>query len=359
MTSPPLAKAVPPQEALGAAVVAPRGRPPVIAAVGSALLLWTSFPPLGWHWLAWGALVPLFALVPSRRPAWTLYLSAWLGGFVFWALAVQWVRLCDESAWVAWLSMALALSAFWPLFLVLARHAVLRLKLPLMVAAPVVWVALEYVRAYILSGFPWYYLAHSQHAVLPVIQIADFAGSLGVSVLIAVVNAWIVDLLTLPLLLPGTERPQLTAAQVRRLATVAFLVFGTLSYGGYRLNSSKFRDGPRVALLQSKMVQRYYGPKDKEGPKAEQILAVYQRLIDRAVAATNKPDLIVWPETSYPYQYMQIALPASAPSVLKDPDSKNSVRGRGLHCGNASPPALRTRSSLTFAAGPTPWACRW
>ena len=59
---------------------------------------------------------------------------------------------------------------------------------------------LEYVRAYFLTGFPWYYLAHSQFRHLYLIQIADFTGSLGISFLIAVVNAMVVDLLTLPLL---------------------------------------------------------------------------------------------------------------------------------------------------------------
>ena len=52
-----------------------------------------------------------------------------------------------------------------------------------MMAAPIVWVGLEYGRAYFLSGFPWYYLAHSQFRHLYLIQIADFASSLGISLL--------------------------------------------------------------------------------------------------------------------------------------------------------------------------------
>ena len=192
------------------------------------------------------------------------------------------------------------------------RLAVHRLKLPLMLGAPIVWVALEYVRAYICTGFPWYYLAHSQHAILPVIQIADFAGSLGVSVVIVVVNAWIVDLLTLPLLRPGTARPRLTNAQVRRLVAVAFVVFGTLAYGSHRLSSSNFRDGPRLALLQSNMVQHL-----KDGHTHDETIAIYQRLIARAVGAPQKPDLIVWPETSYPYHFVQIAPDVSTATLTE------------------------------------------
>ena len=46
----------------------------------------------------------------------------------------------DESAWLGWLVMALALSFFWPLFLAFARLAVVRLRLPLMVALVTHWI---------------------------------------------------------------------------------------------------------------------------------------------------------------------------------------------------------------------------
>ena len=108
-----------------------------------------------------------------------------------------------------------------------------------MVAAPILWVGLEYVRAYVLTGFPWYYLAHSQHGVLPLIQIADFAGALGLSFLIAMVNAWWVDLLTLPLLRPTPAGPRLDPAQAVRLGGAGVLLAATLGYGAFRLG-----DGP-------------------------------------------------------------------------------------------------------------------
>ena len=281
-------------------------RLPVVQAVVSALLVWVAFPPADWGWFAWFALVPLFLLITSQRSAWSLYLGSWGGGFVFWGLAIQWVRLTDATAWVAWLAMALGLSFFWPLFLALARLAVHRLRLPLMVAAPIIWVALEYVRAYAVTGFPWYYLAHSQHAVLPIIQVADFAGALGVSFVIAVVNAWIVELLRSPLLRTTPTGSRFTTSQRFRLVGVLSLVVGSLLYGAFRLGTAQFRPGPRVALLQSNLVQSYKDPKSPDSHSAEQILAIYSRLIDRALAATQKPDLIVWPETSFPYHYVKI-----------------------------------------------------
>src|SRR4051812_40377926 len=82
------------------------GASPVTLAVVSALLLFLAFPTTNWHWLAWVALTPLLFLVRSPRRARSVYLGTWAGGFVFWSLAVSWVRLTDDTAWLAWLSMA-------------------------------------------------------------------------------------------------------------------------------------------------------------------------------------------------------------------------------------------------------------
>ncbi len=300
MPSAALAEAGPQPNALGGPSV-PTGRHPIVPALTSALLLWTTFPPADWSWFAWVAVAPLFFLVKSERPARSIYLATWAGGMVFWTLAIQWVRLTDPTAWLAWLVMALTLSAFWPAFMALTRLAVRRLNLPLMIAAPVVWVALEYLRAYVATGFPWYYLAHSQHAVLPVIQIADVTGSLGVSFLIALVNAWVVDLVTLPLLRPTPRGARLTPRQTIRLGVVVGMLGLALAYGTYRLHSANFRKGPRVALLQSSFVQRY-----KEGKSPAELNAIYSRMVARAGRAEPRPDLIVWPETSYPYSYIAV-----------------------------------------------------
>ena len=109
---------------------------PLVAGLSSGLLLWSAFPPVEWSWLAWIALVPLFWLVIQKGRTLRLYLGAWAGGLVFWLLSVQWVRLTDPTAWLAWLAMALIFSLWWPGFLALARLAVFRLKLPLMMACP-------------------------------------------------------------------------------------------------------------------------------------------------------------------------------------------------------------------------------
>ncbi|QEH38201.1 Apolipoprotein N-acyltransferase [Aquisphaera giovannonii] len=292
----------------------PRDRPggrlashPLAAGLLSGLILWTAFPPLEWSWLAWVALVPLFWLAVQPRGRKLFYLSAWLGGLAFWLPAVQWLRLTDDTAWLAWLAMATFLSLWWPTFLGLCRVAVFRLRVPLMMAAPIIWVGLEYFRAHVLTGFPWYYLGHSQYRFLPLIQIADTTSALGVSFLVALVNACVVDLITLPLLYATPRGPRLRPRQAVGIAIAGGLVLAAVGYGSVRIASSSFRDGPRVALLQTNFEQRY-----KMGAEPELIRESIGRLVEKAAAGTPRPDLIVWPETAYPYRFIMVdpAVPA-------------------------------------------------
>jgi apolipoprotein N-acyltransferase len=284
-------------------------RQPIAAAIVSGLALWAAFPPMEWSWLAWVALTPLFGLAVEPVGRWRLYLAAWAGGVAFWFPSLQWVRLTDPTAWSAWVAMAAILSLWWPGFLALTRFAVFRLDVPLMIAAPILWVGLEHVRAFILSGFPWYYLGHSQYRALPLIQIADFAGALGVSFLIATVNALIVDLLTLPVLHRAPAGARLRPRQSVRLWYVLILIVGATAYGGFRLKNARFEEGPRVALLQTNVEQRY---KSHGDPRV--ILARVESMALKAASHDPRPDLIVWPETSYPYGTIEIdpATPADA-----------------------------------------------
>jgi apolipoprotein N-acyltransferase len=273
----------------------------VIAGPASGLLLWTSFPPLEWNGLAWVALAPLFWLVILHEVRWKAYLGAWLGGLVFWLLALQWLTLLDVGGFAGWVVMALVFSLWWPLFLAVARLAVVKLRIPLMMAAPIVWVGLEFGRAYFLSGFPWYYLAHSQFRHLYLIQIADFASSLGVSLLVAIVNAMVVDLFSLPLLGRSRDGFRLSRRQYVRLCVVTFLLGMTLCYGAFRVSNARFIDGPRLALLQSNIEQKH-----KNTGQGDSIMAEFSELVERALGRRTRPDLIVWPETAYPYGFITV-----------------------------------------------------
>ena len=66
------------------------------------------------------------------------------GAWSFWLLALEWVRMSIPAPGSGWILMALLFSLWWPGFLALTRWAVFRLQIPLLLAAPIIWVGLEY-----------------------------------------------------------------------------------------------------------------------------------------------------------------------------------------------------------------------
>ena len=169
---------------------------PFFLTLVSALLFWLAFPPADRGYLGWVAMVPLVLVVLNRkRPRWQIYLSTWLGGMVFWHLAISWVNLAAPSAWLGWTIMASFLSLGWLLVAGLARMGVIGLGLPPLVVVPVALMVEEYYRAFTATGFPWYYLGQTQYRFTAMIQVADVAGVWGVSLLVALVNVALAGLL--------------------------------------------------------------------------------------------------------------------------------------------------------------------
>jgi apolipoprotein N-acyltransferase len=267
--------------------------------LASGFILWLSFPPVGWSLLAWVALVPLLTLlrVPWRsRP---IYGPAWAGGLVFGLLAVQWIRLADDtglSGYYGWWALALYLSLYFPAFLFVLRIAVLRFRVATTLAAPVVWVGLEWLRSWFATGFPWYYLAHSQYRWLTLIQISDLTGAYGVSFLVALVNAWLVDLLAVPLMQPGPRGSQFAPAQLWRAGLVVAAFVATLGYGAIRVQPARDAGdevGVRIALIQTNVPQKV----KVDETQLEFVELQNADLLGRAIA--ERPQLIIWPETSF------------------------------------------------------------
>jgi apolipoprotein N-acyltransferase len=94
---------------------------------------------------------------------------------------------------------------------------------------PVVWVACEWLRATVMTGFPWLFLSHGLYRQLPLIQVSDLTGAYGVSFLAVLVNAVLVEWALQRWPAPG---PRSSARQLRAGAVVAVvLLAAALGYG--------------------------------------------------------------------------------------------------------------------------------
>jgi apolipoprotein N-acyltransferase len=303
----------------------------LLPALATAGLLYLCYFPVAWGWLGWVALVPLLCLVRSEARPRRIYLCAWASGLAFFVPVIQWMRVGDVWMYAAWLALAVYISLYVPAGIWLLRRLDRGTRLPLAATLPLVWTALEFLRAHLISGFPWYYLAHTQHDVLPLIQVSDLAGAYAVSVLVAAVNGVIFEWLyqwrrfrawfALPAEVPAAGLWKLTLP-----ATVVVCLFGAyLGYGCWRMGQGEFIRGPRLALLQGNIKQSIRneassGEGDSKNAK-KQIILHFNDLCMQAVRQQPRPDLVVWPETSFFSEWDDVAptLPAAQipPEVVR------------------------------------------
>jgi apolipoprotein N-acyltransferase len=287
----------------------------LLAALASALLLWACYFPLAWGWLAWVALVPLLSLVRSPARPRRIYFVAWVGGLAFFWPVIQWMRVADYRMYGTWAMLSTYCSLYFPVAVWLIRRLDRRTRVPLLVSVPVVWCGLEFLRSFLMTGFAWYYLAHSQHNFLPLIQISDLGGAYAVSFLVAAANAWLFELFCtqqwfrsffgIPAPAPATHGSWWGQPLVLQAAVLLGLVGATLAYGFWRLGQDCITPGPRVALLQGNLDQRLRNQVRSSREAATNMVGHYRSL--SRIAEARQPSLIVWPETSYSYDWPELA----------------------------------------------------
>lgn len=285
-------------------------------ALASGLLLWMCYFPLGWGWLGWVALVPLLSLVRAQTSPRRIYWCTFLCGVLFFAPILSWMTVADNRMIITWVMLSIYCALFFVVTIWLLRLLDGRTFLPLFITAPIAWIAMEWVRSWLLEGFAWYYLGHTQHAMLSLIQIADLGGVYLVSFLVVAVNGWLFDVLYQ---VPGLrerfvwqESSASSGLSVRRIPWRAGLILeaglliaafvGTVVYGTWRLGQNQFQHGPLIALMQTNLDQRIRneGTDPQQRQKVQtQIARHCDRLCRLAVSSAPLPELLVWPETSY------------------------------------------------------------
>jgi apolipoprotein N-acyltransferase len=157
--------------------------------------------------LALVALVPLLLLLlrPSRAAPWRWPLRGagaclalgWLHGLGTWLVAIPWIAgvLRRYGGLPGWLSIILLialcayLGAYHGLFALFARRvlagdAARERAAWLAIVLPAGWVALEWVRSVLITGFPWNLAAYAWVSVPGALAASAWVGSFGVSFLL-------------------------------------------------------------------------------------------------------------------------------------------------------------------------------
>jgi len=269
----------------------------LLSALAGGLLLALAFPSLGFDFLAWVAFIPLFwSLSLVSRPN-KAFLCGTLFGLGFFLVDLNWIygtlvtqgHFAPAVAVVVFLAMIAFLSLFPAGFAYVVALFADR-GISLAHVAPFVWVAQEYARAMLFTGFPWDLVGYSQASRLTLVQVADVTGVYGISFLILLVNATLWELLRAKV---KTSRIpwKLIAASVLAFALI-------LSYGQVRIKQFSSTDnqtsGCAIGVLQGNIPQEAKW----EGASRQATFATYERLGRKAVA--QGAGLLIWPETAAP-----------------------------------------------------------
>ncbi|MDA8169339.1 MAG: apolipoprotein N-acyltransferase [Nitrospiraceae bacterium] len=269
----------------------------------SGLALVFAFAPFDVYPLAWVALVPFFLAIKDLPMRQSFKAGFMMGMFYFFGTTYWIYHSMHEFGGIPLVPsllivilLACYLSLYTAVFAVIFNAKIKNTRLPALMAAPVVWVTLEYIRSYALTGFPWSTLGYTQWNFLPAIQIADITGVYGVSFLVVAVNAAIADFFIIRW--RTREMPLFPLSyNIAAYSGFVFLMAFTFLYGHMRLGQQ-----PQGRKIRASVVQGDIDQGHKWDAKYEdQVFKTYKDLTYGALF--QAPNIVVWPESSLPFPF--------------------------------------------------------
>lgn len=262
----------------------------------SGALLVLAFPDYNQAWIGWIGVVPLMLCIRRLTP-WQAFFAGWIGGIAYFVGIFPWINEVQSIAKLAIGLGHLYLGLYLGLFCACMSLMHRKLRVPLLTAAPV-WVTIEYLRAhFFFLAFPWALLGHTQYLNLPILQLASFAGSYGITFTMILVNGIIADLIV-HRIEKGNSR-DLKFAGIRYNPVIAIfpVLAGLIVFWAYGLISVPQKTTGRplpVGVVQGNIPQDMKFDPDYR----DFIFSKYENLSKEVFH--NNLRLIVWPETSTP-----------------------------------------------------------
>ncbi len=271
-----------------------------ILAIISGILLVVSFAPFGMGIVAWIALVPLFFAIDGETPR-GAFLKGWTSGGVFFLGTVYWVvhsmylygGVPLYVGCVVMLLLVAYLAVYPALFSAVTVYGMEGGGVATLFFVPSLWVASEYMRGYLFTGFPWVALGYSQVVYPAVVQIGDITGVWGVSFVVVMVNVCIFSLLK------GAVRRWQVHSIYWMGGTTLVVLTSVVIYGYMRIDGIAREiegwDTITIGIAQGNIDQSIKWDSNYR----DYTLDTYRDLTLRAVQRGS--DLVVWPETAIPF----------------------------------------------------------
>ncbi len=280
-------------------------------------LLASAFPPYLESESAWFALVPLVLLARYTRGLRRTFLWGMSAGFLFWLLNLAWLLRLSVTggSWLAaasaWILLAAYCSIYTGAFTMLASHLFrvwmttdgdepetamgpIRGQVSIVLALPLVWAGLEYLRGTLLTGFPWNVLAVSQFRNEGLIQLAAWGGVYCVSAVIMLANTGLAfTVLRFVDMFRRRRGPRFNLPMMIGLGGAMLLWLAGVQVGKSWRAENVLSDTRLVAVQPAVPQMEKWEP--------SQDLEIYDKLNRGTVLSSAlRPAMIIWPETACP-----------------------------------------------------------
>ncbi len=265
----------------------------------SGFLLALAFPGANLYPLAFIGLVPLLICIENMGKK-ERFAAGMVAGFVHFLTLIHWftgtMHTYGHLNILIAVSLLVLLCLYFALYfgifsLVIGTFKFNSFTMPFFAAG--LWVALEYLRNYFLTGLPWCLMGYSQYLNNYFIQIADITGIYGISFFIVLINAFF----ALLVINFQKERRKVVLSGI----SILIIFFSLFLYGNLRKNEIdiliKNAAHTKLAVVQGNIRQDVKWDKKHLNNTIE----IYSGLSEKV--SRENPDLIIWPETALPFYY--------------------------------------------------------
>lgn len=273
---------------------------PLLLAVGGGVVWGFAFGRQGMVVAPWLALAPLPLLLGRRRPA----LLGFVWGLATWLTAIPWIarvlHLYGELPWALSVFCLLLLAGYLALYPALLAGLGARLwrssptrrggtLLPLF-ALPALWVALEWLRTHLFSGFPWNLAGYAWVEVPGALPLSAWVGVYGISYLVLFANTGVAL---------AVDRRRWEPAALGVLLPLVLLAAGGRWGAGHPVYNGPEPEPVRIVQPNIENELR---------PEAETVQANYRKVLRLLDSSCEPGALVVLPESSFwPFVYARDA----------------------------------------------------
>ena len=267
-----------------------------LLAIFAGLLLAAAFPKFSIAGFAWVA-PALLVFAAREKSGADSFRVGYIGGFTFWLASLYWLLLMPATGFpiLAWL----ALSAYVALFFGAWTWIISNFQFPISnwlarvrwtFFGAATWVALEWLRGWLISGFPWSFLGASQFKLVPLIQISAVTGVFGVSFVVVWLSLALYAAAEMIFHNPSKRHVWQAEIVLPLTATVLLFVGGMFVANRETLAEKTLH----IVCVQPSVPQTLIWSPTEDEKRFAELLAVSKR------AVSNDTDLLVWPESGVP-----------------------------------------------------------